>query len=228
MKKTQRPQRLLKRALVTHNSTPLSANESRKPLTAKSTAPDPIEILERIANWPANSNSDPDVMAEALDQIQQLADDTVRSQRSQPTPTNKELADLLKTAASALNHGRHATARTKVTEVYRALNPILEAEDNINPDSTIQEASFKHILPDHRPILAAEDKFGPFLLFGDFRSAMPSTQVAHVIAHLLNGESYCGQPGCPCGPVDPPHEANFTRHETVINDTINEIKNVSN
>ena len=42
-----------------------------------------MEILERIANWPANANSDPDVMADPLDQIQQLADEGVRSLRSQ-------------------------------------------------------------------------------------------------------------------------------------------------
>ena len=31
--------------------------------------PDPLQILERIAHWPANSNSDPDVMGAALDEI---------------------------------------------------------------------------------------------------------------------------------------------------------------
>lgn len=111
---------------------------------------DPIETLERIEHWPANSNSDPDVMAEALDQIQQLAADAVRSLKS-------------------------------------------------------QQAALSHPL-----IIAGEDQFGPFLMFGDFRSAMPSTEAAHLIAHLLTKQSYCGQPDCPCGPVDPPHDADFT------------------
>jgi hypothetical protein len=33
----------------------------------------PLQILSIIANWPANSNSDPDVMGEALDNITELA-----------------------------------------------------------------------------------------------------------------------------------------------------------
>ena len=40
---------------------------------------DPLEILERIAHWPANSNSDPDVMGAALDEITSLAGETLRS-----------------------------------------------------------------------------------------------------------------------------------------------------
>jgi hypothetical protein len=39
--------------------------------------PNPIQVLRRIANWPANSNSEPDVMAEALEEIQALASRTV-------------------------------------------------------------------------------------------------------------------------------------------------------
>jgi hypothetical protein len=78
MKKTQRPQCLLKRGLVTHNSTPHPHERPTSP-TVTSTTVDPIAILERIANWPANSNSEPDVMGDALDQIQQLADDTVQT-----------------------------------------------------------------------------------------------------------------------------------------------------
>lgn len=30
-------------------------------------------VLKRIANWPANSNSDPDVMGDAMDEIQRIA-----------------------------------------------------------------------------------------------------------------------------------------------------------
>ncbi|HEY3037577.1 MAG TPA: hypothetical protein VGJ66_02515 [Pyrinomonadaceae bacterium] len=41
--------------------------------------PDPLQILERIAHWPANSNSDPDVMGAALDEITALAGETLRS-----------------------------------------------------------------------------------------------------------------------------------------------------
>lgn len=39
--------------------------------------PNTIQVLRRIANWPANSNSDPDVMDEALEEIQALASRTV-------------------------------------------------------------------------------------------------------------------------------------------------------
>ena len=39
--------------------------------------PDALEVLRRIAAWPANSNSEPDVMGEALDEIQELASHTV-------------------------------------------------------------------------------------------------------------------------------------------------------
>ena len=80
MKKTQRPQHFLKKPPVTLNTTPPIPQKSG---ITTSTTIDPIEILERIANWPADSNSDPDVMGDALDQIQQLASDTVRSLRSQ-------------------------------------------------------------------------------------------------------------------------------------------------
>ena len=41
--------------------------------------PDPLKIVERIAHWPANSNSDPDVMGAALDEITALAGETLRS-----------------------------------------------------------------------------------------------------------------------------------------------------
>ena len=34
---------------------------------------DPFLVLERISRWPANSNSEPDIMGQALDQIQILA-----------------------------------------------------------------------------------------------------------------------------------------------------------
>lgn len=40
--------------------------------------PNAIQVLRRIANWPANSNSDPDVMGEALEEIQALASRTLR------------------------------------------------------------------------------------------------------------------------------------------------------
>jgi len=163
--------------------------------TSLSVTTDPIDTLERIVTWPANSNSDPDVMAEALDSIQQLAYDAVEAFRSQApvANTNKELAKLLISAASALNHGRHATASTKVAAVYKAL---VSANDGAA------------ILSRHRPIIPGEDTYGPFLMFDDFRSAMPSTQAAHVISHLItNGRSYCGQSDCPCGPVDPPHDS---------------------
>ena len=39
----------------------------------QSTQPDALEVLRRIAVWPANSNSEPDVMGDALDEIQELA-----------------------------------------------------------------------------------------------------------------------------------------------------------
>jgi len=41
--------------------------------------PNPLQILERIAHWPANSNSDPDVMGAALDEITALTGETLRS-----------------------------------------------------------------------------------------------------------------------------------------------------
>ena len=41
--------------------------------------PDPIQILERIACWPANSNSEPDVMGKSLDEITALAGETLRN-----------------------------------------------------------------------------------------------------------------------------------------------------
>lgn len=34
--------------------------------------------LKRIAAWPANSNSDPDVMGEALDEIQRIAEEAAK------------------------------------------------------------------------------------------------------------------------------------------------------
>lgn len=112
---------------------------------------DAIQILERIEQWPVNSNSDPDAMAEALDQIQELAASAVRSLKSQ----------------------------------------------------------FSNQL-----IINGEDRFGPFLMIGDFRAAMPSKEAAYLIAQLLNKQSYCGQVDCPCGPVDPPHAAAFTSSAT--------------
>jgi hypothetical protein len=39
----------------------------------------PLQVLERIAHWPANSNSEPDVMGAALDEITALAGETVRN-----------------------------------------------------------------------------------------------------------------------------------------------------
>src|SRR5437667_7459654 len=41
--------------------------------------PNPLQVLERIARWPANSNSDPGVMGEALAQITTLADETLQT-----------------------------------------------------------------------------------------------------------------------------------------------------
>ena len=164
------------------------------PTSLSGTSTDPLDALERIVTWPANSNSDPDAMAKALDSIQQLAYDALNSLRSQApvAGTNKELADLLLSAASALNHGRHSTARTKVAAVSKALHA---DSDDVG------------VLLKHRPIIAGQDTYGPFLMLSDFRSAMPSANAAHVISHLINnGRSYCGQPNCPCGPVDPPHD----------------------
>ena len=43
----------------------------------RSAQPDALEVLRRIAAWPANSNSEPDVMGDALDEIQELAFRTV-------------------------------------------------------------------------------------------------------------------------------------------------------
>ena len=165
------------------------------PTSLSGTSTDPIDPLEQIANWPANSNSDPDDMAKALDRIQQLANDAVNYFRSQAflAGTNKELASLLISAASALNHGRHSTARTKVATVYKALH---------------EDTQSLVVLLQHRPIIAGQDTYGPFLMLGDFRCAMPSSNAAHVISHLINnGRSYCGQRDCPCGPVDPPHDS---------------------
>ena len=39
--------------------------------------PDALEVLRRIAAWPANSNSEPNVMGDALDEIQELASHTI-------------------------------------------------------------------------------------------------------------------------------------------------------
>jgi hypothetical protein len=150
MKKTRHTHRALN-----SNCTPTSAHATRTPPTAASPI-DAIQILEQIEHWPANSNSDPDTMGEALDQIQQLAGDAVRSLRS-------------------------------------------------------HEAQLSHHL-----IINGEDRFGPFLMIGDFRAAMPSKEAAHLIAQLLNKQSYCGQPDCPCGPVDPPHAAAFTSNATQL------------
>ena len=152
MKKTRRTKRVVK-----SDSTPTDAHDTRTPSTAASPIIDPIQILEQIEQWPANSNSDPDAMAEALDQIQQLAADAVRSLKS-------------------------------------------------------QEGQLSH----HQLIINGEDRFGPFLMIGDFRAAMPSKEAAHLIALLLNKQSYCGQPDCPCGPVDPPHAAAFTANATQL------------
>ncbi len=41
--------------------------------------PNPLQVLERIAHWPANSNSEPDAMGAALDEITALAGETVRN-----------------------------------------------------------------------------------------------------------------------------------------------------
>jgi hypothetical protein len=146
MKKTPHPQGLLK-----HDSKPSRVHDTPTSPTVTSTTVDPIHILERIESWPVNSNSDPEVMADALDQIQRLSAEAVRTLRS-------------------------------------------------------QQASLVH-----RPIIAGEDQFGPFLMFGEFRSAMPSNEAAHLISQLLNKQSYCGQPDCPCGPVDPPHDADNSK-----------------
>ena len=43
----------------------------------QSTRPDALDVLRRIAAWPANCNSDPDVMGDALEEIQELASHTV-------------------------------------------------------------------------------------------------------------------------------------------------------
>lgn len=130
-------------------------HDTPTPSTAASPI-DAIQILARIEQWPVNSNSDPDAMAEALDQIQELAGDAVRSLKS-------------------------------------------------------QEALLSHQL-----IIHGEDRFGPFLMIGDFRAAMPSKEAAQLIAQLLNRQSYCGQVDCPCGPVDPPHAAAFTSNATQL------------
>jgi hypothetical protein len=45
--------------------------------TKSAQPPDALEVLRRIAAWPANSNSEPDVMGDALDEIQELASRTV-------------------------------------------------------------------------------------------------------------------------------------------------------
>ena len=95
-------------------------------------------------------------MAEALDQIQQLAADAVRSLKSQEAQVSDQL------------------------------------------------------------IIHGEDRFGPFLMIGDFRAAMPSKEAAHLIAQLLNKQSYCGQVDCPCGPVDPPHAVSFNSNATQL------------
>jgi hypothetical protein len=45
--------------------------------TKSAQPPDALQVLRRIAAWPANSNSEPDVMGDALDEIQELASRTV-------------------------------------------------------------------------------------------------------------------------------------------------------
>lgn len=45
--------------------------------TKSAQPPDALEVLRRIAAWPANSNSEPDTMGDALDEIQELASHTV-------------------------------------------------------------------------------------------------------------------------------------------------------
>jgi hypothetical protein len=45
--------------------------------TKSAQPPDALEVLRNIAAWPANSNSEPDVMGDALDEIQELASLTV-------------------------------------------------------------------------------------------------------------------------------------------------------
>src|SRR5215213_11040155 len=104
MKKTLHPQGLLK-----HDSTPSCVHDTPTSPTVASTTVHPIHILERIESWPVNSNSDPEVMAAALEQIQQLSAEALRTLRS-------------------------------------------------------RQASLVH-----RPIIAGEDQFGPFLMFGEFR-----------------------------------------------------------
>ena len=141
--------------VLNSNRTPTSVHDTHTPPTAASPI-DAIQILERIEQWPVNSNSDPDAMGEALDQIQELAAAAVRSLKS-------------------------------------------------------QEAQLSHQL-----IINGEDRFGPFLMIGDFRAAMPSKEAAYLIAQLLNKQSYCGQGDCPCGPVDPPHAAAFTSNATQL------------
>jgi len=148
MKKTRHTQ-----STLNSNCTSTSAHHTPTPPPTASPI-DAIQVLERIEQWPANSNSDPDAMAEALDQIQQLAAEAVRSLKSQQA----HLSDQL--------------------------------------------------------IIHGEDGFGPFLMIGDFRAAMPSNEVAHLIAQLLNKQSYCGQVDCPCGPVDPPHASAFNSNAT--------------
>ena len=148
MKKTRHTQ-----STLNSNCTSTSAHHTPTPPPTASPI-DAIQVLERIEQWPANSNSDPDAMAEALDQIQQLAAEAVRSLKSQQA----HLSDQL--------------------------------------------------------IIHGEDGFGPFLMIGDFRAAMPSKEVAHLIAQLLNKQSYCGQVDCPCGPVVPPHASAFNSNAT--------------
>ena len=45
--------------------------------TKSAQPPDALEVLRRIAAWPSNSNSEPDVMGDALDEIQELASRSV-------------------------------------------------------------------------------------------------------------------------------------------------------
>jgi len=59
-------------------------------LTTASTHSDPIHTLTRIAHWPANSNSEPDVIGEALDQITSLAGATLQNLLAKQTLPFKE------------------------------------------------------------------------------------------------------------------------------------------
>jgi hypothetical protein len=63
------------------NTTVYCANDhifnSDRNVGTRSAQPAALEVLRRIAAWPANSDSEPDVMGDALDEIQELASHTV-------------------------------------------------------------------------------------------------------------------------------------------------------